>query len=56
MFVRYLEKHSDLSVWHLADLDAEFTADSGVSNFKAYLALEERLFAQLDAEVFGRRG
>lgn len=52
VFVTYLEGRPDLAVWHLADLDEEFTADSGVETFEEYLALEERLFAQLDAQVY----
>jgi len=51
VFVIYLDSRPDLKVWHLAELDAEFTADSPVADFDAYLALEERLFAQLDERV-----
>jgi alpha-beta hydrolase superfamily lysophospholipase len=50
--VVHLENRPDLKVWHTADLDEEFTADSDVHTFEDYLALEERLFAELDAEVF----
>ena len=38
----------------LAELDEEFTADSGVSSFKEYLALEDRLFKQLDELVYAK--
>ena len=51
-FVVYLNNQADLHVWHLAKLDQEFTVDSGVDNFKDYLALEERLFQQLDTLVY----
>lgn len=54
VFVLYLNGEEDLSVWHLADLDEEFTADSGITTFKEYLALEDRLFKQLDEEVRGK--
>ncbi len=54
LFVWDLEKRPDLKVWHKADLDAEFTAKSNVKNFKEYLALEEKLFAQLDELVYDR--
>ena len=54
VFVLYLESRSDLDVWHLAELDEEFTADSGVATFADYLALEERLFQQLDALVYAK--
>jgi len=52
VFVRYLDGRPDLEVWHTAELDAEFTADSPVGSFEDYLALEERLFAQLDERVY----
>jgi len=43
-----------LSVWHHADLDEEFTTGSDVSDFSQYLALEDRLFMQLDELVYAR--
>lgn len=54
VYVRFLESRPDLSVWHRADLDAEFTADSDVSDFTQYLELEDRLFAQLDERVYAK--
>ena len=51
--VNHLENRPDLKIWHTAELDEEFTADSPVKNFADYLALEERLFAQLDERVYG---
>jgi alpha-beta hydrolase superfamily lysophospholipase len=54
VFVVYLNGRPDLSVWHLANLDEEFTADSGVETFDEYRALEDRLFRQLDSEVYAR--
>ncbi|WP_193165302.1 alpha/beta hydrolase [Microbulbifer hainanensis] len=48
----YIARLPDLQVWHTAILDAEFTEDSPVSTFKEYLALEDRLFAQLDEKVY----
>jgi alpha-beta hydrolase superfamily lysophospholipase len=53
VFVLYLDGRSDLSAWHTVDLDQEFTEDSQVTTFEEYLALEERLFAQLDELVYG---
>ncbi|MCP5248026.1 MAG: alpha/beta fold hydrolase [Candidatus Accumulibacter sp.] len=50
----YLNQQADLEVWHLADLDAEFTEASGVTTFAAYLAREERLFEQLNEKVYAR--
>jgi len=52
VFVYLLDSRPDLSVWHLADLDEEFTRDSGITDFGQYLALEDRLFGQLDELVY----
>ncbi len=54
LMVMQLESRPDLKVWHEADLDEEFTAGSDVDSFEEYLVLEERLFAQLDDEVYGQ--
>ena len=54
VFVVYMNSRADLSVWHLAELDEEFTVDSQVSSFGDYLALEDRLFKQLDDEVYAK--
>lgn len=56
VFVKYLDGRTDLDVWHLADLDQEFTVDSDISNFKEYLALEDHLFEQLDELVYEKTG
>ena len=52
--VVFLNDRPDLSVWHTADLDEEFTADSGIESFAEYLELEDRLFAQLQEEVYAK--
>jgi alpha-beta hydrolase superfamily lysophospholipase len=54
LLVFHLNGRPDLKVWHTADLDEEFTADSSVESFADYLALEDRLFAQLDEAVYQR--
>ena len=54
VFILHLESRPDLKVWHEAKLDAEFTADSSVYTFEEYLALEARLFAQLEKFVCAR--
>jgi len=51
VFVIMMNDRPDLSVWHTADLDEEFTVESDVSTFEDYLALEDRLFRELDEEV-----
>lgn len=52
--VLYLNSRPDLKVWHKADLDAEFTVDSPVHSFAEYLALEDRLFVQLETRVYAQ--
>jgi alpha-beta hydrolase superfamily lysophospholipase len=54
VFVLVMNNREDLSIWHLAELDEEFTVDSEVSSFDEYLALEDRLFKQLDDEVYAK--
>ncbi|MEJ2317450.1 MAG: alpha/beta hydrolase [Gammaproteobacteria bacterium] len=54
VFVLYLNSRSDLDIWHTADLDEEFTQDSGVDDLEEYLDLEQRLFEQLDRLVYDR--
>ncbi len=49
--VIYLTSQSDLSIWHTVALKEEFTAGSNVSTFQDYLALEDRLFRELDEKV-----
>jgi alpha-beta hydrolase superfamily lysophospholipase len=50
--VMVLNDRPDLSLWHTVELDEEFTVRSGVETFADYLALEDRLFAQLREEVY----
>jgi alpha-beta hydrolase superfamily lysophospholipase len=52
--VLYLESRADLARWHLVYLDQEFTADTPIHSFEAYLELEERLFSELDQEIYGK--
>lgn len=56
VFILHLEGRPDLDVWHLAELDEEFTAGSEVATFEDYLVLEDRLFAQLDEQVYDSTG
>ena len=42
-YILVLESRPDLSVWHLADLDEEFTTKSDISDFNQYLALEDAI-------------
>jgi len=43
-----------LNVWHDAVLDEEFTVKSPVTSMADYLALEDRLFAQLKRDVYDK--
>src|SRR5689334_20380341 len=50
----YLNSQPDLAIWHEADLDGEFTARSGLKDFREYLELEDTLFAELKSEVYDK--
>jgi len=52
--ILYLNHQPDLSVWHTAELDEEYTAESPVTRFEDYLVLEDRLFAQLEDKVYAK--
>ncbi len=56
IYIYVLQSRPDLKVWHLAKLDAEFTADQAehVPDLDAYLAIEERVMQQLNERVYGR--
>ena len=54
--VLFVNSQPDLDIWHEVKLDEEFTVDSPVDNFAEYLALEDRLFAQLDELVHDKVG
>src|SRR5262245_16738222 len=50
----YFNSKPDLSTWHQADLDGEFTARSHLKDFREYLELEDALFAELKSEVYDK--
>ena len=52
--VWFINNKPDLSVWHTADLDEEFTRKSKIDSLEGYLELEQRLFRQLDELVYAR--
>jgi alpha-beta hydrolase superfamily lysophospholipase len=54
VFVLYLESRPDLKIWHDAGLDAEFTAKSPIADFSEYLQLEDRLFQQLEENIYSQ--
>jgi len=51
-----MQARPDLEPWHDAELDEEFTAESGLDSLAEYFALEERLFDQLDEKVYAQTG
>ena len=52
VFVLYLESRPDLKIWHDAGLDGEFTSKSPVADFSEYVQLEDKLFQQLEENVY----
>ena len=48
----------ELERWHTVDLTEEFEANrvDEINSFDSYLKLEERLFAQLDLEIYAHTG
>ena len=49
---------SEIPVWNSQQLSSEYSADNsqGIDSFQAYLALEEKVFAQLDEQIYSRTG
>ena len=58
LFVFWLNSGAQVEIWHEVELDEEFSADRAgeIGTFEAYRALEERLFAEVDAEVYEQTG
>ena len=50
--IHCLNDKPELQLWHTAQLDQEYQADCEVTTFEEYLALEERLFKQLDELIY----
>jgi len=52
-YIWFLRSGPEPKVWHTAHLSAEFTAarEGDVNSIAAYRALEDRLFAELKAEI-----
>lgn len=49
--IQYLNDRSDLSLWHTTELKNEFHYYTKMDNFSDYIALEDKLFAELDNRV-----
>lgn len=52
LFLLYMKSLPSLSTWHTTILQNEFTAKSSVKDFDGYMTLEDRLFKELDSEIF----
>ncbi|MGB6221277.1 MAG: hypothetical protein WBG04_09595, partial [Haloferula sp.] len=50
--VYVLNQRPQLNLWQEVDLDEEFDEKSDITDFKSYLELEDRLFKQLETEVY----
>ena len=50
--IHCLNDKPELQLWHTAQLDQEYQADCEVTTFEEYLALEGRLFKQLDELIY----
>ncbi len=52
IFSLYIKSLPSLSTWHTTILENEFHTDSGVKDFDGYMALEDRLFDELESEIY----
>ena len=53
-FILYMKSLPSLSTWHSTELKNEFTTHSNIEDFDAYVALENKLFQELDSEVYDK--
>lgn len=49
--IYFLNARPELSLWHTVELENEFHYNTKLANFNEYLALEERLFAEVERKV-----
>ncbi len=54
VFICLMDSRPDLSPWHTVELDAEYTLEKQdeIASFDDYLKLEDRLFEQLQADIY----
>jgi len=52
LFLIYMESLPSLSTWHTTVLQNEFTTESSVKDLDSYITLEDRLFKELDSEIY----
>ncbi len=53
-FYLYMRSLPELSAWHTTILQNEFTAKSDIKDLKGYMALEERLFAEMQSKIYDK--
>jgi len=53
-FILYMKSLPSLSTWHTTVLENEFTTHSNIEDFDAYVALENKLFQEVDSEVYDK--
>uniref|UniRef100_Q0HUA2 AB hydrolase-1 domain-containing protein n=1 Tax=Shewanella sp. (strain MR-7) TaxID=60481 RepID=Q0HUA2_SHESR len=49
--IHFLNARPDLSLWHTTELKNEFHYNTKLNNFSDYIALEDKLFAEVDNKV-----
>ena len=54
VFTLYMNSLPSLSTWHTTILKNEFNVESNVEDFDAYIALEEKLFKELDTDIYDK--
>lgn len=52
--VYVLNTQADLSLWHTIKLSSQFNQSMQLTDFKQYLALEDKLFKEVDTKVYQR--
>jgi len=56
LYIHSIRSGPPLEAWHNVELQEEFSLDSAdeIESFEDYLALEDRLFAELDAKIYAK--
>ena len=54
VFSMYMKSLPSLSLWHTTILENEYSTASDVKNFEEYLTLENKLFEELDSEIYDK--
>ncbi len=53
-FTFYVNSLPELSTWHTVQLENRFEADSDIHTLEEYMALEDRLFEELDTQIYAK--